>query len=123
MFSKYHHITVEKDDDVFIVGLRHRRLQELEIHELADEVHALINADGCRKLVLVLGPDCPEFLFSVFISKLVGIRRRMSECHGAMRLTEVGPEVMGVFQACQLQNYFDFSPDRASAVVSLKANA
>ncbi len=32
MFSKYHHITVDQDSDVYIVGLRHRRLRELEIH-------------------------------------------------------------------------------------------
>jgi anti-anti-sigma factor len=119
MFSKYHHIAAEKEGDVFVVQLRHRRLQELEIHEMADEVHSLINADGCRKLVLVLGPDSPEFLYSVFISKLVGIRRRLAECHGDMRLAEVGPEVMGVFHACQLQNYFEFAPDRAAAVASI----
>ena len=122
MFSKYHHIKVAQEGDVFIVHLCHRRLQELEIHEMADEVQALINAHGCRKLVFVLGPDSPEFLYSVFISKLVGIRRRLAECKGRMRLAEVGPEVMGVFEACQLQDYFEFAPDAATAVAGLSGS-
>jgi anti-anti-sigma factor len=121
MFSKYHHIKVEVDGDVFIVHLRNRRLQEIEIHEMADEILGLINADGCRKLVFVLGPDSPEFLYSVFISKLVAIRRRLSESQGAFRLTEVGPELMDVIQACQLQNYFEFAPSAAEAAASLKS--
>ena len=122
MPSKNHHINVERDGDVFVVGLRHRRLQELEIHEMADEVHGLINADGCRKMVFLLGPDSPEFLYSVFISKLVSIRRRMTECKGALRLAEVGPELSDVIKACQLQDYFDFAQDRDAAVASLEGS-
>jgi anti-anti-sigma factor len=118
--SKYRHIELEREGDAFCVRLKARKLEELEIHEMADEVHALISAEGCRKLVLSLGPGTPLFLYSLFLAKLVGIRRRILEHKGQMRLVEATPEVRAVFDACQLDDYFEFAPDRAAALASFK---
>jgi anti-anti-sigma factor len=118
--SKYRHIVVDREADAFCVSLRSRKLEELEIHEMADEVHALISGEGCRKLVLSLGPGTPEFLYSVFLAKLVGIRRRLREQKGQMRVVDVTPEVMTVFEACQLDKYFEFVPDRQTGIASFQ---
>ncbi|MFL5246022.1 MAG: STAS domain-containing protein [Gemmataceae bacterium] len=119
MDRSYRHIVVNPVEDVFCVALKDTRLDEAEVYEWADEVLSLLNDRGCRKLVLALGPDSPDCLYSVFIAKILMLRRRIVEQGGIMKLCSVSPHVKSVFEACQLTNYFDFHPDRESALASL----
>lgn len=114
----YRHIEVERHADVFCVRMPQRRLTETEIHELADELVSLIADEGCRKLALSLGPKDPEFLYSVFLAKLVMVRRRLREVGGAMKLHSASENVKNVFVACRLEDLFDFVPDQAAAVAA-----
>jgi anti-sigma B factor antagonist len=116
MDRPHRHIDVERQGDVFCVSVRKRRLEEKEIHEMASEVLDLIDADGCRKLAFSLGPGLLDCLYSVFLAKLVTMQRRLREHKGEMKLCDVTPEVYDVFQACQLHQHFEFTPDRATAV-------
>jgi anti-anti-sigma factor len=118
--SMNRHIEVEREADVFRVRLKRRQMDELDVHEMADELHTLINAEGCRKLLLSLGPGTPQFLYSLFLAKLVGIRRRLLELQGQLMLTDITPEVMSVFDKCQLDKYFDFAQDRDAAMSALR---
>ncbi len=70
----YHLIKIECRADVCCVRLRHTRLEEMQIQELGDELLALCNEDGCRKIALSLGPEPPDCLYSVFLAKLVSLR-------------------------------------------------
>lgn len=119
MESSYRHLNVEVLGDVYFVALKDTRLDETEVYQLADELVSLINDRGCRKMILALGPDSPECLYSVFIAKLLMIRRRIVELGGTIKLCSVSPHVQGVFEACQLMGYFDFLPDKASALATL----
>jgi anti-anti-sigma factor len=112
----YRHIDVECRGDVFCVRLPRRRLNETEVNELADDLVGLIADEGCRKLALALGPKEPEFLYSVFLAKLVMVRRRLSEVGGTLKICYAGENVRGVFEACKLEEMFDFSPDFDAAV-------
>jgi hypothetical protein len=113
------HLEVEHIGDVFCVRLRRYDLHEKEILELADELVSLIADQGCRRMVLSLGPESPQVLFSVFLAKLVMIRRRLLESGGVpLKLCDTTEDVHGVFDACQLTNIFEFYPDQASAVAS-----
>jgi hypothetical protein len=121
MESSYRHLNVEVFGDVFFVALKDTRLDETEVYQLADELVSLISDRGCRKMILALGPDSPECLYSVFIAKLLMIRRRIVELGGVIKLCSVSPHVLGVFEACQLTGYFDFLPDKAAALATLGA--
>src|SRR5436309_544562 len=99
MPPSFRHIEVERRGDVFCVRLRRTELQEIDILEFADEVISLIIDQGCRKLVLHLGPGAIDCLYSVFLAKLVKIRRRLIECGGWLVLSGASPEVMSVFEA------------------------
>ena len=70
-----------------------------------------------------LGNNSPSVLFSLFLAKLVLVHRKLLEANGAMRLCAVKPHIMEVFQACRLENYFEFAPDRESALAELNAGA
>lgn len=115
----YRHIDVQLHGDVFCVRLRTRNLLETEILELADELVSLIIDRGCRKLALSLGPERLDCLYSVFLAKLVMLRRRMRECGGTLKLCDVPPEVMGIFDACHLRDFFEFAKDQPTAIATL----
>jgi anti-anti-sigma factor len=113
----YRTIAVERQGDVFCVRLHHPRCDEDEVHAFGNEVLSLITDQHCRKLVLILQPT-PELIYSVFLAKLVMIRRRLEEVGGKLKLCEMTPLVRGVFEACQLLDHFDIAPDKATAVAA-----
>jgi hypothetical protein len=116
MTRQYRYIRVERKNDVFCVHLRQPKLDEPGIYGLADELLHLINVEGCRKMVLSLGPEEPQCLYSVFLAKLISVRRHLLEKGGALKLCEAGSAVTDVFAACQLKDYFDFTPDEETAL-------
>jgi anti-anti-sigma factor len=115
----YRHIAVERKKDVFCVRLRRHQMEEADILEMADEVLSLINDQGCRKMVFSMGPEEVECLYSVFLAKLVMVRRQLVENGGALKISEASPDTIGVFEACHLKDLFDFVPDQETGVASL----
>ena len=119
MERPYHQIDVEQVGDVSCATLRRRRLDEPAIDALGDELTDLIENGGCRRLVLSLGPGNPDCLYSTFLAKLVMVLRRLRDHQGALILCDVTPDVLSVFEACQLRGYFEFAPDRAAALEAM----
>jgi hypothetical protein len=115
----FRHIQVERKKDVFCVRLSSQQMTESDILEMADEVISLIADQGCRKMALCLGPGELEVLYSVFLAKLLMIRRRLMELGGRLKLCDASPETVEVFEACHLKTHFDFVPDQAAAVAAL----
>src|SRR5207237_6459519 len=108
MSSAYRHLIVEVRDGVHRVRLRNRRLDEIELADLSDEMLGLVQ-DGCRLLALSLGPEPPLFLYSVFLARLVTLQRVLREKGGALVLCELKPEVYRIFEACRLETQFHFA--------------
>jgi hypothetical protein len=111
------HILTTQVGDVTCVSLVKHRLAEPEIGQMADEVVGLIDG-GCRKMIFSLGPGAVECLYSVFLSKLVTFQRVMREHGGTIRICDVTPEVREVFQACRLDDLFEFAPDQPAALAA-----
>jgi hypothetical protein len=114
------HITVTRLQDVFCVKLKHARLEENEIGQLADEVLSLCREPGC-KLALSLGPQTPYCLYSVFLAKLIAIRNALAKTGGRMVLCDVGPNTYSAFEATHLHKEFTFVADFAAAVAHFAA--
>src|SRR4051794_37922780 len=102
MDRPFHHLEVEEHDGVFCVRLRERRLDETAVDELAEELVSLVTEHDCRKLALSLGPEPLDCLYSVFLAKLVTLRRRVLEHGGVLTLCDVHPHTRRVFEACRL---------------------
>jgi anti-sigma B factor antagonist len=115
----YRHIVFERKQDVFCVRLKRQRLEEQEIIALADELLHLINEQGCRKMILRLGPGLLDCLYSIFLATLVMVQRNLVERGGALKLCEVSPETFEVFQACHLNRHFSFEPNQETALAGL----
>jgi hypothetical protein len=116
----YRHLQVDRKGDVFCVRLTRRTLTETEVLELADELIALVAEGGCRRMALFLGPENVYCLYSVFLAKLVTLRRRLLEVDGRLKICAAGPSVVDVFEAAQLDQYFDFVPDEPAALAALQ---
>jgi anti-anti-sigma factor len=119
MSLPYHHLEVERAGDVFCIRLRQARLDEATLYELCDELTRLVSEDGCCKMVLSLGPQEPQFLYSIFLAKLVTLQRRLKADGGALKLCDVGPDTLRIFGACGLTPIFEFCPDKAAALAAL----
>src|SRR5262249_54399408 len=119
LMNAYRQIDVERAADVFCVRLRQQRLDESAIHELRQELIALVKQEGCRKLALSLGPESPDCLYSVFLAALVTVRRVLVEHGGTLLLHDVSPDTLGVFQTCQLHDHFQFAADLPAAIAAL----
>ncbi len=111
------HILATQVGDVTCVSLVKHRLAEEDLLQMTDEILALIDG-GCRKMVFNLGPGALQCLYSVFLSKLVMFQRVMREHGGALKLCDVTPEVRDVFEACRLNDLFDFAPDQPTALAA-----
>ncbi len=116
MENPYRHIIVERNGAVFGVRLNSMRMSEKDVLEMADELLGIVNRDGCRKMVLSLGPGQVDCLYSVFLAKLVTVRRHMAAIQGKLKIAEASPETIGVFEACQLKEFFEFVPDMTAAL-------
>ena len=116
-------IDIERHGDVCCVHLRKRELEEEDLHQFSSEVNRLIQEEGCRKMVLCLGPDGPLCLYSIFLAKLVSIQRRLDQAGGQFKLAHVSPEIYRIFQACNLHSLFTFCPDQQSAITDFAKSA
>jgi anti-anti-sigma factor len=121
--NAHRYIQVERRDDACCVRLRKAHLEESEMAAMAEEFLGLVEDEGCRKIALALGPEPPEFLYSVFLARLVQVRRALAERGGDMALCYAGPEVRNIFACCSLDNLFRFYPDFDSALAAWSRGA
>jgi anti-anti-sigma regulatory factor len=114
----YRYLKGERVEDVFCVSLRKLHYDEIATLELAEELIHLITDEGCRRLVLSLGPGTLEVLYSVFLAKLVTIQRLLRERGGALKLCDLTPQSFDVFAACKLTEHFEFVSDKSTALAA-----
>ena len=120
MDSAFRQIQVENRGSVYCVRLRHRRMNDADLVLLGDELAEIIQKEPCRALVVGLGFDMLECIYSMFLGTLISIRRLMLERGGQMHLCEVGPASLGVLKTCKLTELFEIHPDMDTAVKALQ---
>jgi anti-anti-sigma factor len=74
-------------------------------------------------MVLNLGPDELDFLFSIFLAKLINLYRRLESTGGSLALAHVSEHIRDMFHVAGIEKFFHFYPDQQSAVQALRARA
>ena len=120
MHRPFQHLEYDVQDGVFCVRLKNK-LDEEALEELGVEWGCLISEQGCRKMVLNLGPDDLECLYSLLLAKLVNLQRRMHAVGGTLVLAELSANTQDVFSATGLDRHFQFYRDQSSAITALAA--
>ena len=120
MDRPYRYITVEQHPPLVCVRLAQQFFSDPELDNLGAEIARLVDEDGCRKLVLALGPGEPQCLYSVFLAKLVNLQKRLENDGGALALAHLNATALAFFEAAGLEKFFHFYPDVAAACAALK---
>ena len=93
MRCPFQQIECQWQGDVACIRLIRTQLDEHGLEELIKDIDQLIDEDGCKKLVLTLGPEDHFCLYSVFLAKLVNLQRRMATAGGTLALVQNGDEI------------------------------
>src|SRR5438094_506505 len=120
MQRTYQFIRYEIKGDVFCVALQQPAVHDHEIEDFGAELGRLIDEENCRKMVLLLGPEEPECLYSVLLAKLINLQRRLESAGGRLVLAHVSANVRDLFRTAGIEKFFQFYPDQQSAQQALQ---
>lgn len=117
----YQFISFERTGDVVCVRLRSPRVEDQQMEDLGAELNRIIDEEKAHKVVVSLGPEEPDCLISVFLAKLISLKRRLDANRGVLALAHVSEHTRSIFRAAAIEKLFHFYPDQASAVQALQA--
>jgi anti-sigma B factor antagonist len=94
----------------------HKILDAANILELGDELFALIEEDGHKKILLNF--HNVEFLSSAALNKLIILDKKVKENGGMLKFCNLRPEIQEVFVITRLHQLFEIKKTIESAVAS-----
>jgi anti-anti-sigma factor len=84
------------------------------ILELGTELFGLVELENRKSLLLNFAGV--EFLSSAALGKLITLDRKVKSNKGRMKMSNIRPEILEVFQITKLNKIFDIRKDEAEAV-------
>jgi len=109
--SKVGEVTVVKFIDKKIID-------EASIQELGAELFGLVEQLN-RKSILLNFSDV-EFLSSAALGKLITLDRKVKSAKGRLKMCNIRPEILEVFQVTKLNKVFDIRGDEAEAIAAFQ---
>lgn len=108
-------ILVDQQKDWTIIRFRDKDiLDQVNIHEMGEEMYALVESSPGIKLLVDF--DGVLYLSSSALGKLISLKRKVEENSGAIRMCRIKPEIMEVFRITKLDTIFKIYPDLRSAL-------
>jgi anti-sigma B factor antagonist len=113
--ATHQRIVVSKVGDVTVVKFVDKKiLDEANIQSLGQELFALVEHDNRRSIVLNFTDV--EFLSSAALGKLITLDRKVKAAKGRLKLSDIRPEILEVFQITKLNKVFDIRKDESEAI-------
>ena len=113
--ATHRRIDVSKVGDVTVVKFLDKKiLDEAGIQELGAELFALVEHDNRRSLVLNFSNV--DFLSSAALGKLITLDRKVKAAKGRLKMSNIRPEILEVFQITKLNKVFDIRGEEAEAI-------
>jgi anti-sigma B factor antagonist len=110
-------IDVSKVGDVSVVRFLDKKiLDEAGIQELGGELFSLVEHDN-RKAILLSFTNV-DFLSSAALGKLITLDRKVKSAKGRLKLSNIRPEILEVFQITKLNKVFDIRGEEAEAIAA-----
>lgn len=108
-------IDVSKVGDVTVVRFVDKKiLDETGIQELGAELFSLIEHDNRRSMLLNF--ENVDFLSSAALGKLITLDRKVKSAQGRLKMSNIRPEILEVFQITKLNKVFDIRAEEAEAI-------
>jgi len=113
--TTHRRIDVTKSADVSIVRFLDKKiLDEAGILELGSELFGLVEVENRKKILLSF--TGVEFLSSAALGKLITLDRKVKSHKGRMKMSDIRPEILDVFQITKLDKVFDIHAGEAEAI-------
>ncbi|MFN8707363.1 MAG: STAS domain-containing protein [Planctomyces sp.] len=108
-------IDVVEEDGVTIARLLERKiLDEANIEALGQELFALVDRDGLKKIVLDF--SLVEYLSSAALGKLITMHKKVGTAGGRMALCNIQKDILDVFKITKLDKVLTLCGDLNSAL-------
>lgn len=102
-------IDISEVGDVTIARFVDKKiLDETNIQVIGNELFALIDEDGRKKIILDFA--IVEYLSSAALGKLITMDKKVKAAGGKLRLASIRPEILDVFTITRLDKIFDIKP-------------
>jgi anti-sigma B factor antagonist len=109
------HVTEHKDVKV-VDFIENKILDEANIAEIGQQVRALVEAKDRPKVLLDF--NNVDHLSSAALGMLIEVNNRVKQQNGQLRLANIKPQIMEVFEITKLNKLFRIMPTRADALAS-----
>ncbi len=113
----YRRLDVSEVGDVTVVRFRDQKIiEDINIQELGHEMFRLVEVDNRKKILLNF--SSVDFLSSAALGKLITLDKKVKAHDGALKLTNIRPEIYEVFAITKLNRLFDIKDDEADALAA-----
>jgi len=115
--ATHRRIDVSKVGDISVVRFVDKKiLDEAGIQELGLELFSLVETDNRKSLLLNF--TNVEFLSSAALGKLITLDRKVKAHKARMKMCNIRPEILEVFQITKLNKVFDIRGEEPEAVAA-----
>ena len=113
--SKDRRIDIEEISGVTVVKLLETKiLDEANIEALGQELFALVDKDGRRRMILEF--SVVEYLSSAALGKLITLHKKVAAAKGKMVLCSIQKDILDVFKITQLDRILTICADLDAAL-------
>ena len=115
--SQQQRLSVSEVGDVTVVRFVDQKiLDEARIQQLGQELFNLVEVDGRSKILLNF--SSVEFLSSAALGKLITLDKKVKGQGGALKLSNIRPEIYEVFAITKLNKLFDIKDNEVDALAA-----
>lgn len=119
MTAKESRLVIQEDGDITRIGFLDRNiLEEAIIHQIGDEIGAMVSASSNPKLLLNF--DNVEHLSSFALGILIQTYNDIRDKGGQLRLVNIDPQIYEVFKITRLNHVFQIHQTIDEAISSFK---
>jgi anti-sigma B factor antagonist len=115
--TAYRRLDINEVGDITVVRFRDRKIiEDINIQQLGQEMFHLVEVDSRDKVLLNF--SSVDFLSSAALGKLITLDKKMKAHGGALKLSNIRPEIYEVFAITKLNRLFDIKDDEADALAA-----
>ncbi|MFQ5590303.1 MAG: STAS domain-containing protein [Phycisphaerae bacterium] len=117
MAEEQSHLTITESAGVKIVEFADRQiLDEIAITEIGNELYSLV--DGTPGVKILACFRNVEHLSSAAIGVLITLKKKVAEQKGALKLSDITPQIYEVFRITRLNKHFEIYDTAGQALAS-----
>lgn len=111
------HVRVRDSGGIRVVEFTDRKiLEEISIHEIGEELGRIIDESSDVKMLLSF--KNVDHLSSAALGMLINLNKQVAAKNGALKLSDISPQIFEVFKITRLNKLFDIHPTMADAIAA-----